>query len=73
MSGICECITAYKLTDVLPKARRLKRIQQVLVDHVKGTPKVISRVRAMRWRSYMLQAAYHLTVHSLRLVSVTDA
>lgn len=32
MSGICDCITAYKLTDVLSKATRLKRMQQVLVD-----------------------------------------
>lgn len=32
MTGICDVITAYKLTDVLSKATRLKRMQQVLVD-----------------------------------------
>ena len=39
MTGICDCITAYKLTDVLSKATRLKRMQQVLVDGCyKGNP-----------------------------------
>lgn len=32
MTGICDCITAYKLTDVLSKATRLKRVQQALMD-----------------------------------------
>ena len=36
MSGICDCITAYKLTDVLAKATRLKRMQQALVDGCHG-------------------------------------
>ena len=36
MSGICDCITAYKLTDVLSKATRLKRMQQALVDGCHG-------------------------------------
>ena len=36
MSGICDCITAYKLTDVLSKATRLKRMQQALVEGCQG-------------------------------------
>ena len=32
MTGICDCITAYKLTDVLSKATRLKCVQQALMD-----------------------------------------
>ena len=36
MTGICDCITAYKLTDVLSKATRLKRMQQALVEGCQG-------------------------------------
>lgn len=36
MTGICDVITAYKLTDVLSKATRLKRMQHVLVDGCQG-------------------------------------
>lgn len=50
MSGICDCITAYKLTDVLSKATRLKRMQQVLMDgcHGETSPDEPGKPCAMR-------------------------
>ena len=36
MTGICDCITAYKLTDVLSKATQLKRVQQAFMDGCQG-------------------------------------
>ena len=36
MSSICDCITAYKLNEVLSKATRLKKMQHVLVSDCTG-------------------------------------